>query len=155
MATKVAAAKHAAEYGVATLILNGTTAGILSALRQGTDAGTLFLPSQRKLASRKHWIAFTLRSCGTVILDDGAVKALVHGGKSLLPSGIVDVAGAFDPGDAITCKDQQGKDIAKGIANFSSDTITHIKGLKTAEVTDRIGQQDYEEVIHRNNLVIL
>ena len=155
MSTKVAAAKHAAEYGVATLILNGTTPGLLSSLHQGLDAGTLFLPRQRKLPSRKHWIAFTLRSNGRLIVDNGAVTALVERGKSLLPSGILTVTGTFDPGDAVTCSDQTGRDIAKGIANFSSETINKMKGLKTAEVTERIGQQDYEEVIHRDNLVLL
>ena len=155
MVTKVETAKNAAEYGVATLILNGDKPGLLSAALRGADAGTLFLPRERKLASRKHWIAFTLRAKGHVTLDEGAVEALKHRGKSLLPSGILAVQGEFDPGDAITCTDHHGKEFAKGLANFSSDQLRRIKGLKTAEVKHAIGQQEYDEVIHRDNLVIL
>lgn len=155
MATKVLAAKTAGQYGVPTLILNGQRPGLLAASLQGEDHGTLFVPSQRRLASRKHWIAFTLRSKGQLTLDDGAVQALTHRGKSLLPSGILAVAGAFEPGDPVTCTDRQGKEFAKGLANFSAETLQRIKGLKTSEVTKVIGQQLYEEVIHRDNLVLL
>lgn len=155
MATKVMAAKKAAEYGVPTLILNGEKPGLLPSVLQGTEAGTLFLPRERRLASRKHWIAFTLRARGQVALDDGAVEALKHRGKSLLPSGIIAVKGDFEAGDAITCTDRHGKEFAKGLTNCSSETLTRIKGLKSAEVKQVIGQQEYEEVIHRDNLVIL
>ncbi len=155
MATKVEAAKKAAEYGVATLILNGDRPGLLAAALRGTEAGTLFLPRRRRLPSRKHWIAFTLRSRGSLTLDDGAVAALKHRGKSLLPSGIIEVHGDFDPGDAVSCTDQEGKEFAKGLANFSSETVRRIKGLKTGDVEQAFGQQEYEEVIHRDNLVIL
>jgi glutamate 5-kinase len=155
MATKVMAAKRAAEYGVATLILNGEKPALLPSVLAGTDGGSLFLPGERRLGSRKHWIAHTLRSRGHVTLDDGAVEALTHRGKSLLPSGIVAVNGDFDAGDAITCTDRHGKEFAKGLANFSAETLNRIKGLKSAEVRQAIGQQEYEEAIHRDNLVIL
>lgn len=155
MATKVAAAKKAAEYGVATLIVNGESPGLLPAIRSGTSAGTLFLPRERRLASRKHWIAFTLRAKGQVTLDPGAVDALSRRGKSLLPSGILSVAGEFEPGDAVSCTDQEGKEFAKGLTNFSSGTLRRIKGMKSSEVSQTIGQQEYEEVIHRDNLVLL
>ncbi len=155
MATKVETAKHAAEYGVATLILNGDKPSLLSAALRGAEAGTLFLPRERRLASRKHWIAFTLRAKGHVTLDEGAVEALKHRGKSLLPPGIIAVQGEFEPGDAIACADRHGKEFAKGLTNFSSDTLNRIKGLKTAEVKQAIGRQEYDEVIHRDNLVIL
>ncbi len=155
MATKVTAAKEAAEYGVATLIINGEKPGLLASLLRGGEEGTLFLPRQRRLASRKHWIAFTLRTRGQVVLDEGAVEALKHRGKSLLPSGVVEVQGDFEAGDAITCTDTQGKEFAKGLANFSSVVLAQIKGLKTAQVRQAIGQQEYDEVIHRDNLVIL
>lgn len=155
MATKIQAAKKVAEYGVATLIMNGGVPALLPAVFQGTQAGTLILPRGRRLTSRKHWIAFTLRAKGKLALDDGAVEALVRRGKSLLPSGILQVTGEFDPGDAVTCTDREGKEFAKGLVNFASDTLAKIKGLKTADIQKALGLQEYEEVIHRDNLVIL
>ncbi len=155
MATKVLAAKNAGQYGVPTLILNGQKPGLLATALKGDDAGTLFVPSQRRLGSRKHWIAHTLRAKGQIVLDEGAVEALTHRGKSLLPSGILEIKGDFDPGDAVTCTDRHGKEFAKGLANFSSEVLQRIKGLKTSEVTRVVGQQLYEEVIHRDNLALL
>ncbi|MBM4124190.1 MAG: glutamate 5-kinase [Nitrospira sp.] len=155
MATKIRAAKKVAEYGVATLLLNGDKPGLLPAVFAGTDAGTFFLPQGRRLTSRKHWIAFTLRAKGHVTVDDGAMDALLRRGKSLLASGVLTVSGPFDAGDAVSCCDRQGKEFAKGLVNVSSDTLTRIKGLKTSEIRKAIGLQEYEEVIHRDNLVIL
>jgi len=155
MATKIRAAKKVSEYGVATLILNGQEAGLLPQVLAGGPGGSLFLAKERRFTSRKHWIAFTLRPRGTLTLDSGAVEALARRGKSLLASGILDVSGSFDTGDAVSCLDQDGKEFAKGLVNFSSDTLARIKGLKTTEIQQRLGQQEYEEVIHRDNLVIL
>ncbi|HJU04897.1 MAG TPA: glutamate 5-kinase [Nitrospiraceae bacterium] len=155
MATKIQAAKQVAEYGVATLIMTGERPGLLPAIFDGTEAGTLILPSNRRLPSRKHWIAYTLRPKGQITLDDGAVDALVRRGKSLLPSGIVDIKGDFNPGDAVTCLDRQGKEWAKGLVNFSSALLEKMKGLKTAAIQQTLGMQEYEEAIHRDNLVIL
>ncbi|HJT22333.1 MAG TPA: glutamate 5-kinase [Nitrospira sp.] len=155
MATKVRAAKKVGQYGVATLILNGQEAGLLSTILAGGEGGTLFLPKERRLSSRKHWIGFTLRSRGAITLDKGAVEALKARGKSLLASGITRVEGTFEAGDPVSCVDQDGKEFAKGLANFSSETVALIKGLKTAEIQQRLGPQEYEEVIHRDNLVIL
>ena len=155
MATKVRAAKKVGEYGVATLILNGQTAGLLPKALEGEPGGTMFLAKGRRLTSRKHWIGYTLRARGTVTLDQGAVEALAKRGKSLLASGILNVSGAFEAGDPVSCLDQDGKEFAKGLVNFSSDTLTRIKGLKTADIQQRLGPQEYEEVIHRDNLVIL
>ena len=155
MSTKIRAAKKVAEYGVATLILNGQTEGLLPAVLAGKPGGSLFAAKSRRLNSRKHWIAFTLRARGQVKLDDGAVEALSRRGKSLLASGILDVTGQFDAGDPVSCIDAQGKEFAKGLVNFSSDTLSRIKGLKTSEIQQLIGLQEYEEVIHRDNLVLL
>jgi glutamate 5-kinase len=155
MATKVRAAKKVGEYGVATLIVNGERAGLLPAVLAGGPGGSLFLARERRLSSRKHWIAFTLRSRGHVRLDQGAVEALTKRGKSLLASGITEVIGQFDAGDPVSCLDADGKEFAKGLVNFSSDLLRRMKGLKTQDIQRQIGSQEYEEVIHRDNLVIL
>ena len=155
MATKVRAAKKVGEYGVATLILNGQQAGLLPIVLSGGDGGSLFLAKERRLTSRKHWIGYTLRPRGTITLDQGAVEALAKRGKSLLASGILNVTGLFEAGDPVSCLDQDGKEFAKGLVNFSSDTVGKIKGLRTAEIQQQLGPQEYEEVIHRDNLVIL
>ena len=155
MATKIRAAKKVGEYGVPTLIVNGERAGLLPSVLTGAPGGSLFLARERRLNSRKHWIAFTLRSRGHVRLDQGAVDALVKRGKSLLASGIVEVTGNFEAGDPIGCLDPAGKEFAKGLVNFSSDVLNRVKGLKTQDICREIGPQEYEEVIHRDNLVIL
>ena len=155
MATKIRAAKKVGEYGVPTLILNGTHPRLLPDVFSGKQGGSLFLARERRLTSRKHWIAFTLRPRGQVRLDQGAVEALVQKGKSLLASGILDSTGLFDAGDAITCIGPDGQECAKGLVNFSSEILARIKGLKTVEIQKLPGLQEYEEVIHRDNLVIL
>ena len=141
--------------GVGTLLLNGEKPGLLQSVLHGSQGGTLFLPQSRRLASRKHWIAFTLRSKGRLTLDDGAVQALVERGKSLLASGITGIAGDFQAGDAVSCVTRDGRECAKGLVNFSAEALSRIKGLKTADIRERYGQQEYEEVIHRDNLVLL
>ncbi len=155
MATKVRAAKTVGGYGVATLILNGREPWLISSVLAGGPGGSLFLAKEKRMTSRKHWIAYTLRARGTVRLDQGAVDALARRGKSLLASGILDVSGTFDVGDPVSCLDPDGKEFAKGLVNCSSETLAQIKGLKTTDIQLRLGPQEYEEVIHRDNLVIL
>jgi len=154
MATKVRAAKKLGEFGVPTLIMHGDRSEWLREILQGGPGGTFFLPRDRRLTGRKHWIAFTLRAKGQITVDEGAEAALLRRGKSLLASGITLVDGTFGPGDAVTCVNRQGKEFAKGLVNFSSEILSRIKGLKTAEIRKTIGPQEYEEVIHRDNLVI-
>jgi glutamate 5-kinase len=155
MATKIQAAKKVAAYGVATLILNGGVSGALASVFDGAGLGTLILPRGRRLTGRKQWIAFTLKPKGSLVLDEGAVEALARRGKSLLASGIVEVCGEFEPGDPVLCSDRHGKEFAKGLVNFHADTLRKIRGLKTAEIRKALGLQEYEEVIHRDNLVLL
>ncbi len=155
MATKVRAAKKVGEYGIPTLIVNGQQADHLPNVLDGRPGGSLFLARERRLNSRKHWIAFTLRSHGYIRLDQGAVDALTKRGKSLLASGIVAITGEFDAGDPVGCLDIDGKEFAKGLVNFSSGLLNRIKGLRTPDIHRQIGPQEYEEVIHRDNLVIL
>jgi glutamate 5-kinase len=155
MATKVRAAKNVGTYGVSTLIVNGEQAGLLPSVLTGSPGGSLFLAPERRLTSRKHWIAFTLRPRGQVRLDQGAVEALTKRGKSLLASGIVDVSGQFEAGDPVSCLDIDGKEFAKGLVNVASDLLIRMKGLKTQDIQQQFGAQEYEEVIHRDNLAIL
>ena len=155
MVTKIQAAKLARQFGVPTLLLNGETPGLLSSVLAGSDHGTLFFSQGRKLPSRKHWIAYTLRSKGQLVLDAGAVTALATRGKSLLPSGILDVKGTFAAGDPVSCVDTDGKEFAKGLVNFSSDVVADIKGRRTKEIPYEAGTHEYEEVIHRDNLALL
>jgi glutamate 5-kinase len=107
------------------------------------------------LSSRKGWIAFGVKSKGEIVLDSGAVEALVQKGRSLLPSGIVDVRGDFDIGDAVYCIDSGNVRIAKGLTNYSSKEILKIKGRKTSEIEKILGYRYSDEVIHRDNLVKL
>jgi len=108
-----------------------------------------------KLSSRKGWIAYGSRSKGNLVIDDGAVRALVSGGKSLLPSGILSVEGHFETGDAVYCVDSGGTRIAKGLTNYSAVEIGKIKGRNTSEIEKVLGYKYSDEAIHRDNLVLI
>lgn len=153
--SKVEAARKAAHYGVPTVIANGGVEGIIAKLMACEDVGTLFLPKEDRLTSRKHWIAFSTRPSGRLFVDDGAKDALLKKGKSLLPSGIKDVDGTFEAGEVVHCVDISGMEFARGVANYSSQEIRRIKGIKTGEVESVLGYKVYDEVIHRDNLVVL
>jgi len=155
MLSKVKAAKQAAAYGVATLIIGGSIPGRVIEALGGVEMGTLFFPEEQKLNSRQHWIAYTLKSKGRLHLDLGAVEALMKKGKSLLPSGVREVSGKFEPGDAVSCLGPEGQEFAKGLVNYSSVELIKIKGAKSTEIVKILGYKDYDEVIHRDNLVIL
>lgn len=154
MQTKLEAAKKAAHFGVPTIVANGREKNILKKIFSGEDIGTLFLPMEERLTSRKHWLAFSTRPAGSLILDDGAMNALLKKGKSLLSSGITGIEGNFDSGDAVSCVSPNGREIARGIVNYSSEEIKRIKGLKTSEIEKVLGYKYFDEVIHRDNLVI-
>jgi glutamate 5-kinase len=117
--------------------------------------GTFFLPQAEKMQSRKHWIAYVLRPKGYLVLDRGACKALVKGGKSLLPSGILEVRGNFKVGASVQCLDEKGKAIATGLSNYSADDLNKIKGINSVQIEKALGYKDSDEVIHRDNLVVL
>ncbi len=154
MATKIQAAKTAALYGVATVIVNGRSPGILTRLFAGEEVGTRFLPGRRRLAAKKHWIAFTKKPRGRLLLDEGARRALVEGGKSLLPSGIRQVEGDFDRGDAVRLCDLEGREFARGIIGYSLAELTRIVGRKSSEIEAILGYKYGDEVVHRDNLVL-
>ena len=155
MYTKIQAAKIATVSGVMVVIADGMKAGVLKEIFAGDDIGTKFLPRQEKISGRKKWIAFANKSCGKIMVDSGAVKALTKNGKSLLPSGIISCEGDFRLGDMVTVVDEDGDEIARGLVSFSGDEVQKIKGKKTTEIAKILGHSDYDEVIHRDNLVIL
>jgi glutamate 5-kinase len=155
MYSKLLAAKRAMSYGIAVHIISGRKDGLLLSLIEGTRTGTMFKPRQERLSSRKGWIAYGSRSKGNLVIDDGAAKALIERGKSLLPSGIISVEGLFDIGDAVSCVDARGHRIAKGLTNYSSSETERIKGKKTTEIEKVLGYKYSDEVIHRDNLVVV
>ncbi|HZR46613.1 MAG TPA: glutamate 5-kinase [Candidatus Manganitrophaceae bacterium] len=154
MASKVRTAKNVSSYGGTTLILNGTVPGLMSRAFQGETVGTLFLPQTVRVSSRKHWIAHSLKTKGDIVLDAGAVEALLGKGRSLLPSGITSVEGKFEVGDAIRCLSPDRKEIAKGLTNYSASEMILIKGIHTSQIEKVLGYKSTDEVIHRDNLVI-
>jgi glutamate 5-kinase len=155
MYSKILAAKRAVQYGITVHIISGRKDGLLDSLVKGKHVGTLFRAKKEKLSSRKGWIAYGSRSKGNLIVDEGAVSALVGGGKSLLPSGITSVEGDFDTGDAVYCLDTKGRRIAKGLTNYSSSELQKIMGKKTSEIEKILGYKYSEEAIHRDNLVLV
>jgi glutamate 5-kinase len=154
MITKLKAAKRATLYGAGTAIINGRTAHNLLYLFDGHELGTYFLPARDPMAARKHWIAFTKKPKGKLILDEGAQKALTERGKSLLPSGIFKLDGSFERGDAVRLCDLDGNEFAKGVTNYTSAELSRIIGRKTKEITEILGYQYGDEVVHRDNLVM-
>lgn len=153
--SKCDSAKTAAHFGVPTIVTLGTTGEAVTKVLNGEDVGTLFLPKADRLTSKKHWIAFSTRPSGRVIVDDGAADALVKRGKSLLPTGVKDVDGVFEAGEVVHCVDAKGMEFARGVTNYSSAELQKIKGRKTTEVEAILGYKVYDEVIHRDNLVVM
>ena len=155
MMAKLRAAKMVAACGGCSFIGPGRHPHILQALFSGELVGTFFLPGKGALNRRKHWIAYVLKPQGFLVVDDGARRALVEQGKSLLPSGIVEVRGHFAVGAPVHCLDKTGALIAAGLSNFSAVDIERIKGRKTHEIETILGNKDADEVVHRDNLVVM
>lgn len=155
MITKLRAAEIVTGAGETMVIANGKKAGIITRILEGYDEGTIFLPRSYKMSSRKRWIAYSNKCKGMIKVDEGAKQALVTRGKSLLPSGILWVSGDFEFGDAVRCVDENGVEFARGLTNYSSKEIEQIKGKRTDQIEVILGYLYYEEVIHRDNLVIL
>ena len=136
------------------VIARGYQSDILLRIVAGEPQGTYFVPREQKLKRKKCWIGYTLNTKGILRVDDGAANALLKNGKSLLPSGIVGVEGQFLVGAAVAVVTQKDKLIGNGLVNYNADEIQAIMGLKTGKIKDRLGQKTYDEVIHRDNLVI-
>jgi glutamate 5-kinase len=155
MMSKIQAAQKASRFGIPTVVAQGTRDGILHQILKGKEIGTLILSKGEALSSRKHWIAFNPKPKGDVIVDDGAKKAIVQKGKSLLPSGVIKVRGVFDRGDLVTCLGPRGKEFARGLVNYSAMELERIKGLRSDQIESTLGYKYSDEVIHRDDLVVL
>jgi glutamate 5-kinase len=155
MATKLAAAKQASVSGIPTVIADGRRPGVLAAvLDPAAEVGTLVLPVSDRLARRKHWIAYTLRPGGTLVVDDGARRALTAQGRSLLPSGVREVHGSFGAGACVLCVGPDGREFARGLANYGAAELAKIKGRHSRDIEAVLGYKVSDEIIHRDDLVL-
>jgi glutamate 5-kinase len=155
MLTKVLAAKRAALSGTHTVIAYGREPDVLLRLHRGESIGTRLTAREGTLNARKAWLAGHLKTEGRVMLDAGAAKALLSGGKSLLPVGVTQVEGSFDRGDMVSCVDSAGREIARGLTNYSSGDARKIAGKSTGEIEAALGFAAEAELIHRDNLVLV
>ena len=155
MATKVAAAKKATSFGVPTVLAAGKRPGIVRAVMQGESVGTLFLPCRQGLKRRKQWIGFGMRPKGTIVVDAGARRAVDRQGTSLLPSGIRQVSGQFERGSCVRICDEAGVEFARGVTEYGRGEIEQLIGAQSDQIEARLGYRYGDEIIHRNNLVVL
>lgn len=153
MNSKVEAARMVTEAGECLVVANGRMEDVLLRVLEAEEIGTLFVPPGRKLSSRSRWIG-SVRPVGHVYVDEGAAKAVGEKKKSLLPAGIQRVEGEFERGDVIGIADADGKLIGRGLTNYSSADVAQIAGKKTAEVRNLLGDAAYDEVVHRDNMVL-
>jgi glutamate 5-kinase len=154
MLGKIQAAKKVTAAGIPMVIAKGEKPNILIDLFGGRKAGTVFIPKQKKMASRKCWIAFSSKPKGVLTLDDGAASAVLNQGKSLLPSGIIGVDGEFQIGAPVQFKGAGGEILGIGLVNYSSEDIRKIMGLRSDRIRKRLGHKSFDEIIHRDNLAI-
>src|SRR5215510_464111 len=156
MTTKLQAAHKAALSGIPTIIADGRQEQSLALVFDpATETGTLFLPLADRLASRKHWIAYTLKPAGALVVDAGACAAVCERGSSLLPPGVREVRGMFGEGECVACLDPSGREFARGLVNYSSNDLERIKGARTSQIEKILGYKVSDEVIHRDDLALL
>lgn len=156
MLSKLQAAQKAAVSGIPTIVADGQQKDTLTAVFDLTkETGTLFLPEADRLTSRKHWIAYTLKPAGELIVDAGACTAIRERGRSLLSPGVREVRGTFSEGECVTCFDDNGHAFARGLVNYSSEALARIKGTRTTQIEQILGYKVSDEVIHRDDLALL
>ncbi len=153
MVTKVAAAEIAMNSGIPMVIANGRMPDVLQRILDGEPVGTLFCAREKCLDGRKRWIAYGQSPHGLLVVDRGAKKALVEDGKSLLPSGIIDVQGDFEQGDMVAIRDQDGNELARGLVNYTAGELRVIKGMRTEKASEAL-HKPCGEAVHRNNMVV-
>ncbi len=154
MFTKLAAADVVLPAGIPLVIANGAREEVIYQILEGQEVGTLFVPPLERRHARKQWIASGARPEGRIVIDAGAVQALVERGSSLLPKGITAVEGSFERGKLVAVVDPQGREIARGLCNYDSRDLQKIQGHRSSEIEEILGAKDFDEAIHRDNLVI-
>ncbi|RPI28921.1 MAG: glutamate 5-kinase [Acidobacteria bacterium] len=155
MKSKLMSIKKANQYGIAAVLAGGQKDDIIQNVISGKNEGTLFLPCEDKLSAREYWILHTLSPKGTLSIDAGARRALTEHGRSLLPIGITGVEGNFRSGNSVRIAGPDGIEIARGLTYYSSQEVVTIKGCKTDEIESKLGYRYYDEVVHRDNLVLI
>ncbi len=155
MKSKLTAASKALDAGCCVGIINGRKPGAMLDFLHGADIGTYFSHTEDALSRRHHWIAYAAGVTGILKLDKGAVNALIHKKKSLLPGGVISVEGDFEMGDVVSVCDEDGKEIARGKVRYSSLDLNRIKGKKTSDIFDILGYKFTDEIIHRDDLVVI
>jgi glutamate 5-kinase len=154
MRSKLRAARLATEAGESVIIANGTMPGILDAIMAAEPIGTLFLPHGGTMPAWKRWLGYTAQPRGRLVVDAGARRAVQENGRSLLPIGVILVAGSFHKGDVIALVDGDGTEFARGLTNYSSEDAARLRGLRTDQISEALGTVPYEEIVHRDNLVV-
>lgn len=156
MATKIQAAKAATSSGIQLVIASGTEKNAIPRILQGEKIGTLFLSRENRLQFRKRWLAFGAKIQGSIVVDDGCAKAVCKAGScSILPAGIYQIVGEFQTGSTVSVIDKDGHELARGLVHYSSEELKLIKGCKSGDIEGILGHKNYDEVIHRDDLVIL
>lgn len=156
MATKIQAAKAATSSGIHLVIASGTEKNAITRVLQGEELGTLFVSRENRLQFRKRWLAFGAKIAGSIVVDDGCAKAIRKaGGCSILPAGVFAVQGEFLPGSTVSVIDKDAHELARGLVHYSSAELEQIKGCNSSEIANILGHKNFDEVIHRDDLVIL
>jgi glutamate 5-kinase len=155
MRSKVRAARMVTAAGESVLIANGARPGILDAIGRGEPVGTLFLPHGQSVPAWKRWVGFTARPKGRLVLDAGAREAVRGKGRSLLPIGVVQVQGSFHKGDVVSLCGPDGAEFARGLTNYPAADVARILGLRSEQMAQVLGGVPYEELVHRDNLVVI
>jgi glutamate 5-kinase len=154
MRTKIAAAGIAMSCGVTMYIANGRQPDVLADIASGAQIGTKFLPKPESMSGRKRWIAFGASPKGGIVVNDGARDAICRQGTSLLAVGITDVVGKFSRGDMVQIFDRERNQFARGFVNYNAAEIAKLEGRKSSEIETTLGYRDYDEIVHRDNMVV-
>ena len=155
MLTKMQAARTAMHSGLVMVIASGAREGVIRGILNGEAIGTLFPPRQNRLQFRKRWLAFGARIKGRLTVDRGCAQALLSSGSSLLAAGIKAVEGSFEQGNTVSIVNAEGWEIARGLVNYNADETSRVMGAHTHEIVGILGHKPYDEIVHRDNMVLL